>query len=100
MRIGVKSSAILLGQNDVAGVVVAHALFLGIMAVVGGWQHLGVLYYCGLAVAAGLVVYQYGLIRGRDRKLCFKAFLNNNWLGAAVFLGLALDLHFRFRIFP
>jgi len=100
MRIGVKSSAILLGHNDVAGVVVAHALFLGIMTVVGVWQHLGVLYYCGLAAAAGLVVYQYRLIKGRDRKLCFKAFLNNNWAGAAVFLGLALDLHFRFRIFP
>lgn len=100
IRIGVKSSAILLGHYDVAGVMIAHVLFLAIMAAVGAWQRLGVLYYCGLAIAAGLVVYQYGLIKGRDRSLCFKAFLNNNWFGAAVFFGLALDLHFRFRIFP
>jgi 4-hydroxybenzoate polyprenyltransferase len=100
IRIGVKSAAILLGRHDVAGIMIAHVLFLAIMAAVGAWQRFGVLYYCGLAVAAGLVVYQYRLIRGRDRSLCFKAFLNNNWLGAAVFLGLALDLYFRFRIFP
>jgi len=99
MRIGVKSSAILLGRHDVAGVMSAHALFLAIMAAVGGWQSLGVLYYCGLAVAAALAGYQYRLIRGRDRSLCFKAFLNNNWVGAAVFIGLALDLYFRVRVF-
>lgn len=94
LRIGVKSSAILLGRYDVAGVISAHALFLAIMAATGWWQSLGVLYYCGLAAAAGLVAYQYRLIRGRDRSLCFKAFLNNNWVGAAVFIGLALDLNF------
>jgi 4-hydroxybenzoate polyprenyltransferase len=48
----------------------------------------------GLAVAAGLVLYQYWLIRGRDRNRCFRAFRNNNWVGLAVFAGLALDLHF------
>ena len=99
IRIGVKSSAILLGRYDVAGVMSAHAVFLAMMAAVGWWQSLGVLYYCGLAAAAGLVAYQYRLIRGRDRGLCFKAFLNNNWVGAAVFIGLALDLYFRIRIF-
>lgn len=99
VRIGVKSSAILLGRHDVAGVMSAHTLFLAIMAAVGWWQSLGVLYYCGLAVAAALAGYQYRLIRGRDRSLCFKAFLNNNWVGAAVFIGLALDLYFRVRIF-
>ena len=94
LRIGVKSSAILLGRYDVAGVISAHILFLAIMAATGWWQSLGVLYYCGLAAAAGLVAYQYRLIKGRDRSLCFKAFLNNNWVGAAVFIGLALDLYF------
>lgn len=94
LRIGVKSSAILLGRYDVAGVISAHALFLAIMAAAGWWQSLGVLYYCGLAAAAGLVAHQYRLIKGRDRSLCFKAFLNNNWVGAAVFIGLALDLNF------
>ncbi len=98
VRIGVKSSAILLGRHDVAGVMAAHALFLVIMGGVGWWQSLGVLYYCGLAIAAGLVVYQHGLIKRRERSRCFKAFLNNNWVGAAVFTGLALDFYFGIRI--
>ncbi|HSN40515.1 MAG TPA: 4-hydroxybenzoate octaprenyltransferase [Burkholderiales bacterium] len=98
VRIGVKSSAILLGRYDVAGVMAAHVLFLAIMGGIGWWQSLGVLYYCGLAIAAGLVVYQHALIKGRERSRCFKAFLNNNWVGAAVFTGLALDLYFGIRI--
>lgn len=91
-RLGLKSSAILLGRRDVAGVMVAHALFLAIMVYIGWWQRLDVLYYAGLAVAAGFIVRQYFLIRGRDRGRCFRAFHNNNWVGLAVFAGLALDL--------
>ncbi len=99
VKLGLKSSAILLGRYDVAGVMVSHALFLAIMAAVGHWHGLGVLYYAGLVVAAGLVVRQYRLIRSRDRELCFQAFRENNWLGLAIFAGLALDLQFRVRIF-
>jgi 4-hydroxybenzoate polyprenyltransferase len=43
------------------------------------------------------VYYQYRLIRTRERSGCFKAFLNNNWLGCVIFVGLAADLHFRIR---
>jgi 4-hydroxybenzoate polyprenyltransferase len=93
IRIGVKSSAILLGRFDVAGVMASHAIFLVLMAVIGHSQHLGFLYYGGLAVAAALAGYQYTLVRSRDPQQCFKAFLNNNWLGLAVFAGLAADLH-------
>lgn len=91
-RIGVKSSAILLGRFDVAGVMGAHAVFLAMMAAIGWWQFMGALYYVGLAAAAGIVFYQYHLIRGRDRERCFRAFLNNNWVGLAIFLGIAADL--------
>ena len=73
---------------------VAQALFLAIMIAIGRWQRLGALFFAGLAVAAGLVLYQYWLIRGRDRNRCFRAFRNNNWVGLAVFAGLALDLRF------
>ena len=97
VKLGLKSSAILLGRHDVAGVMASHALFLAIMAAVGWWRALGALYFLGLAVAAALVLHQYRLIRGRSREGCFRAFLNNNWLGLAVFAGLALDLYWRVR---
>jgi 4-hydroxybenzoate polyprenyltransferase len=95
LKLGLKSSAILLGRFDVAGVMIAHALFIGILTAIGRWQRLDAFYFAGLAIAAGLVLYQYRLIRGRDRARCFRAFRNNNWVGLAVFTGLALDLHFR-----
>ncbi len=96
-RLGLRSSAILLGRYDVTGVVVSHIIFLVMMAVIGLWQFMGILYYAGLAVAGALVHHQYKLIRTRDRAACFKAFLNNNWLGAAVFVGVVADLYFRLR---
>jgi 4-hydroxybenzoate polyprenyltransferase len=95
LKLGLKSSAILLGRFDVAGVMLAHALFLAILTAIGRWQRLDAFYFTGLAVAAGLVLYQYWLIRGRGRDRCFRAFRNNNWVGLAVFAGLALDLQFR-----
>jgi 4-hydroxybenzoate polyprenyltransferase len=94
MRLGLKSSAILLGRYDVAGVDLSQALFLSIMVFVGVWQGMGALYYVGIAVAAGLAIYQHKLISSRERGDCFKAFLHNNWIGAAIFLGLAADLQF------
>ena len=97
-RLGLKSSAILLGRHDVAGVMTSHAIFLALMALVGWWQLNGLLYYVGLLVAAVLVHQQYTMIRTRERDACFKAFLNNNWVGLAIFAGLALDLFFRVRI--
>jgi 4-hydroxybenzoate polyprenyltransferase len=97
-RIGVKSSAILLGRYDVAGVMATHAIFLIMMAVIGWWQMMGFLYFAGLVAAAALVGYQYRLIRTRARDACFRAFLNNNWVGAAIFIGIAADLYFRLRL--
>ena len=98
VRIGLKSSAILLGRYDVTAVVASHAIFLILMALVGWWQFLSILYYLGLMVAAALVWYQYRLIRTRDRDACFRAFLNNAWVGTAIFAALAADLHFRIRL--
>ena len=94
-KLGLNSSALFLGRFDVACVMLAHALFLGMLTFIGRWQKLGSLYYAGLAVAAALALYQFWLIRGRDRDRCFRAFRNNNWIGLAVFAGFALDLHFK-----
>ena len=97
VKLGLKSSAILLGPRDVTGVMVFHVLFLTTMAIIGYWQFLGFLYYLGLSVAAFLVIYQYQLIEDRTREGCFKAFRDNNWVGLAIWLGLALDLYFRIK---
>jgi 4-hydroxybenzoate polyprenyltransferase len=56
---------------------------------------LGHWYWLALAAAAALAVWQQWLIRARDPDGCFRAFLNNNAFGAAVFAGIALDYLFR-----
>ncbi len=98
VKIGVKSSAILFGRYDVAGVMTAHALFLALMAWIGWWQMRDVFYFAGLLVAVVLVLYQYRLIRGRTREGCFRAFLNNHWVGCVIFIGLAADLWLNVRV--
>ncbi|MBF8301042.1 MAG: ubiA, partial [Acidobacteria bacterium] len=98
LKLGLKSSAILLGRYDVAAVMVCHALFLAIMAALGLWQRLGPLYYVGLLAAAGLALCQYRLIRGRSRDGCYRAFINNHWTGAVIFLCLMADLTLRKRV--
>jgi 4-hydroxybenzoate polyprenyltransferase len=91
LKIGIKTSAITFGRFDVAAVMLCYAVALGI-DLVCGWQ-LGLRgwFVAGIAVAAGMAIYHYFLIRGRDRMACFAAFRHNNWLGAAVFVGVALD---------
>jgi len=97
-KIGVKSSAILFGRHDVTGIMIAHAVFLGLMAWIGWWQMRDVIYFAGLAAALALVLYQYRLIRDRTREGSFRAFLNNNWVGCVIFIGLAADLWFGIRV--
>jgi 4-hydroxybenzoate polyprenyltransferase len=94
-RLGLKSSAILLGDADVMGAVACHTIFLLLMVFIGAWQFMGPLYYVGILVAAVLVGYQYHLISTRDRDACFKAFLSNNWVGCAIFIGIAGDIALR-----
>lgn len=90
-RIGLKTSAILFGRFDVAAVMSYHALFILSMAAIGFWQHYGAFYHAGVAVAAVLAAFQYRMIRDRTREGCFRAFLHNNWIGAALFAAIALD---------
>ena len=100
VKLGLKSSAILFGRYDVAAVMVCHAFFLLIMAYVGWHVRLGVFYFAGLAIAAGAGAYQYALIRGRRREECFRAFLSNNVVGAAIFGGIAIEFLLRSTLFP
>ena len=90
-RIGIRSSALFFGRNDVSAIMVCYAAMLSILALVGWRLDLHWPYYIGLSVAAIMAVYHYLLIRERERGACFKAFLHNNWLGAAIFVGLAVS---------
>lgn len=98
LKIGVKSTAILFGESDRAIIAVIQALALLALALAGQAAELGGYYYFGLLLAAALAVYQQYLIRERKPAACFKAFLNNNWFGAAVFGGIVLDYLARLNV--
>ncbi len=95
IKLGLNSSAILLGRFDVAGVMTCHALFLLCMVYIGFQARCGAGYFSGIAVAAGVAAYQYRLIRERRRDDCFKAFLLNNFMGAAVWIGFVAEFLLR-----
>jgi len=91
-RLGLRTAALTLGRFDVAAVIASYGAMLAILAWLGIDLEFGWPYFLGLAVAWGLVMYHWWLIRGRTRAGCFKAFMHANWIGAAVFLGLAFGL--------
>ncbi len=99
LKLGLKSSAILFGRFDVAGVLTCHALFLLCMVYVGVRAQCGASYFSGLVVAACLVGYQYLLIRERTREGCFSAFLSNNLVGAAIWAGIVAEFVWRIPLF-
>ena len=94
LKIGIRTSAITFGRFDIAAVMLCYGAALALILVCG-W-HAGLRYWfvAGIAVAAGMALYHYTLIRGRERMACFAAFRHNNWLGAALFAGVALDYAF------
>ena len=95
LRIGMKTSAITLGQWDVPAITLFYLVFLGswwwlLLADVprSPWLLLA------WALALAQVAWHYTLIRGRTREGCFKAFRLNHWLGATVFAGVVLAYGF------
>jgi len=91
IKIGINSSALFFGAYDVAAIMFFYLTMLELLAWVGLQAQLHWPYFVGLLAAAGIAGYHYVLIRERDKTNCFKAFLHNNWLGAAVFMGLVLS---------
>ncbi|WIO74371.1 4-hydroxybenzoate octaprenyltransferase [Porticoccaceae bacterium LTM1] len=91
LKIGVKSTAILFGEHDRVMTFSLQVMCIVALLMTGANFERGGYYYGGVAVAALLFIYQQRLIRDRDRDSCFKAFLNNNWVGMFVFIGLVLD---------
>lgn len=92
IKIGVKSTAILFGRFDKLIIGILQVVVLGLMLAVGRLNQLGLPFYLSLLIAAGLFVYQQRLIAERERMACFAAFMNNNYVGLALFLGVALSL--------
>jgi 4-hydroxybenzoate polyprenyltransferase len=95
LRAGAKSTAILFGEADLVAQGVLYALFLVALVFVGLRAALAPAYYVGVAVAAGLIAWEFSIARRRDRDGCFKAFLHNNWVGAAVFVAIVLGVAMR-----
>ncbi|MEX2523665.1 MAG: 4-hydroxybenzoate octaprenyltransferase [Gammaproteobacteria bacterium] len=88
IRIGVKSTAILFADADRAIIGIMQAMLLAALVILGRQLQLDWIYYLFLLLVAGIMLYHQYLIRNRVPEECFRAFLNNNWLGAAVFAGL------------
>jgi 4-hydroxybenzoate polyprenyltransferase len=91
LKIGIKTSAITFGRFDVLAIMLCYAAMFAILAWVGMHLHRGPYYFAGLIAALGIMAYHYTLIQGRERDKCFKAFLHNNWIGAAIFAGIVAD---------
>lgn len=90
--IGIRSTAILFGRFDRAIIVLLQSLFLLIMFYIGQQRELGMIYYGSLFVCMGLFYQQFRITQQRDRDACLKAFLDNNYVGLALFIGIATAL--------
>lgn len=95
LRAGAKSTAILFGDADLIAQGVLYTGFLATMVLLGQRATLGLNYYVGLGVAAGFILWQFAIARDRHPGNCFRAFLANQWVGVAVFAGIALELAVR-----
>lgn len=91
LKIGVKSTAILFGEADKLIVGLLQIMLLLDLYFIGRQSELGLYYNVSLVIAAGFSIYQQYLIKDRKPELCFKAFLNNNWFGMVVFIGVFID---------
>ncbi|RBJ98078.1 4-hydroxybenzoate octaprenyltransferase, partial [Xanthomonas oryzae pv. oryzae] len=90
IRMGSKSTAILFGRFDLVAQGILYALMFAVLALVDLRADLGAAYWAGLGVAALLVAYEFRIARHRERGPCFRAFLHNNWVGLAIFVGIAV----------
>lgn len=90
VKIGIRSTAILFGRRDKMAVAALQFSALLILLWIGYIEQLGGVFYWSLLVSGALMVYQQWLIKARERQACFKAFLNNNYVGLAIAMGIAI----------
>jgi len=91
LRIGIKSTAILFDTADKLIIGIIQILLLLCLIMIGNKAELGGLYFTGVVLATGFMIWQQYLIRHRDPASCFKAFLNNNYIGMVLFAGIFLE---------
>jgi 4-hydroxybenzoate polyprenyltransferase len=91
LEVGIKSTAILFGRYDRLIIGLLQIVLLVLLAYVGHLAGRGAWYFAGIAVSLALALHHQFLIRDREPAACFHAFLDNNFLGMAVFLGLVAD---------
>jgi 4-hydroxybenzoate polyprenyltransferase len=96
LKIGIHTAAILFGRFDVSAIMLCYLGALVLLYLAGQMAGLGLFWNLGITIAACISLYHGWLIKERNRLLCFKAFLHNNWWGASIFMGLALDRVFFF----
>lgn len=90
LKAGIKSTAILFGDDDLLIQGILQLVYLIVMLLIGQQLQMSGIYYLGLLIATGLFVYQQYLSREREPKACLQAFLNNNWVGLVIFISLVL----------
>lgn len=88
ISIGLKSTAILFGRFDLPVLRVLKVLMIILLIWLGGILEFSWPWFVGVGIAAALFIRQQYLVRDRNREACFNAFLNNNWVGVAIFIGL------------
>ena len=91
LKIGVKSSAIFFGNQDKLIIAILQIILLIIFILIGQAFSLNYIYFITVFLVAILMIYHQFLIKNRDKTLCFKAFLHNNYLGLIITLGIILN---------
>ena len=92
LRLGLRTSAITFGRFDVIAIAICYALLLFSLLWVAYLAQLNDFFWLGWVGALICAIYHVALVRTRQREACFKAFRQNNWLGAFLFLGIVLGL--------
>ncbi len=88
LKIGVKSTAIFFGEADLQITAIIQGMFIFGMLLVGSQFDLNIYYYVSLLIASFLIAWQIYSCRDHAPNKCFKAFLNNNWVGLIIFCGI------------
>jgi 4-hydroxybenzoate polyprenyltransferase len=91
-RVGIKSSALALGQREVVFIAILETVFVLLLSLIGFYLKVYWVYYVMLVLVVALLIYQHFLIKDRKPEACFKAFLNNAWIGGLIFLGFFFGL--------